>query len=104
MKTIYKYEVPIEDEFSLNLPKGSTFLSLINQRGKPVLYFLVDPEEKTIEKIDFYLAGTGNPILENIDSYEFLGTFEVHPFVFHLFSRKVISIGVNSVIRSNQQK
>ncbi len=84
MDTIYKYETPINDYFSLNIPEGAEILSYQLQGVTPCIWFKVDPA-RPIEERNFLLVGTGHPIKEKnitfIDSIQLEGG----RFVFHLF-------------------
>ncbi|PID86399.1 hypothetical protein CSB08_00235 [Candidatus Gracilibacteria bacterium] len=84
MYTVYKYEVPIEDYFSLQIPKGSEILSFQTQRSTPCIWVKVDPENTTEER-KFRFLGTGHPIEE--ENLSFIGTIKLHQggLVFHLF-------------------
>ena len=86
MKTIFKYPVPMEDEFEIMLPRGTEILSVQVQRGKPYFWALVDQDEKKSAYRKFRLAGTGHPIDWNND-YRFIGTFQLDGgnLIFHLF-------------------
>jgi len=61
MRTVYKYEVPFEDYFMLQLPKEASFLSFAEQKGNLFLWTLVDTE-KAITSYNFRLTGTGHPL------------------------------------------
>lgn len=83
---VYKYEVPLTDNFELELPAGAKLLSFQSQSGTPVLWALVDSEALK-EKRRFRLAGTGHPIEEDAERLVFIGTAQFHSgsLVFHLF-------------------
>jgi hypothetical protein len=90
MKTIFKYEFNITDEFFLTLPKDAIVLTVQTQRNVPVLWALVDPEAPT-ENRYFALRGTGHnadDLEENKDAH-YVGTFQMQggALVFHLFER-----------------
>jgi hypothetical protein len=87
MRTIYKYELNIEDMVELQLPKGAKILSVQSQNDKPVLWCLVDTEAPKENRM-FRLAGTGHEIGKEIENrIEFIGTFQIlnGAFVGHLF-------------------
>lgn len=88
MSTIWKYPVPIQDAFSLNMPQGARILSVQTQRGEPVLWAWVYPEEPLVER-RFFLVGTGHPMSDDISLFSlfYVGTFQVAAgsLVFHLF-------------------
>lgn len=84
MKRVYKYPVPIDDNFDLELPVGAEVLSAQAQHGFPFLWALVDDEVAT-EKRQFRLVGTGHPILES--GLTFIDTIQLKDggFIVHLF-------------------
>ena len=90
MLTIFKYPVPIEDHFTLELPRDAKILTVQIQKGIPQLWSMVDSETKK-ETRHFRLAGTGHPLGEDylrINNY--IGTFQMGngALVFHLFEIK----------------
>lgn len=91
MLTIFKYPVPIENHFTLGLPKNAKILTVQTQKGTPKLWAMVDSETKE-ETRHFRLAGTGHSLGEDylrINNY--IGTFQMGngALVFHLFEIKV---------------
>ncbi len=84
--TVYKYEVPLEDDFVLWLPTGAQLLSFQAQYDNPCLWALVDPDART-EKRGFRLAGTGHKIDLDPAALRFVGSaqFQGGALVFHLF-------------------
>ncbi len=90
MLTIFKYPVPIEDHFNLELPKGAKILTVKIQRENPQLWAMVDSEAKK-EKRYFRLAGTGHPLGEDyLKIIKYIATFQIENLglVFHLFEIK----------------
>lgn len=85
MQTVYKYEIPIADEFGLVLPCGAQVLSVQVQRDQPCIWALVDPQEHKKRRRLFRFAGTGHPI--SASNLLFIGTFQMDngALVFHLF-------------------
>jgi hypothetical protein len=86
MMTIYKYQFPIADSFTLLLPRGHRILSAEMQGDQPCLWALVDTDAPKVTE-NFRLIGTGHPIPE-FDNGVPLGhvaTFQMPPFVWHLF-------------------
>ncbi|MBA7548445.1 hypothetical protein ES705_40903 [subsurface metagenome] len=83
MKKIYKYPVPITDEFTLKLPEGAKILTFQAQDSKPYIWALVDPIGQ-METVSFKLFGTGH-LVGNADTLEHVGTIQIEPFVWHLF-------------------
>ncbi len=84
-QSVFKYPFQIENSFDLKLPKGAKILSAQIQDHVPCLWALVNiagPRE--VRK--FRLYGTGHPISEN--NLEHVATFQMPPFVWHLFEEK----------------
>lgn len=85
MTTIWKFQVRIEDAFTLEMPKGAKILSVQTQGNTPCLWAMVDPQAEK-QKRYFSVFGTGFPF-EIGDHLTFVGTFQIHggSLVFHLF-------------------
>jgi len=86
-KTVYKYGVEIEDEFTVHLPQGAEILTVQIQHGRPFMWALVDPSARP-ESRRFRLAGTGHPI--NNGALTYINTFQIEGgmLIFHLFEIK----------------
>lgn len=84
--TTYKYEVPLADEFALNLPLGAVIVSFQVQHDKPCIWALVDPKAQKAPR-QFRLAGTGHTLDYGKDALRPVGTIQLHggSLVFHLF-------------------
>lgn len=89
-KTIWKYSVKDDGDFTAKIPRGATYLSVQTQAGAPMMWFLVDPDAD-MEVRQFRVVGTGWAFDPN--RLSFLGTYQLHGgdfvfhFVFHLFER-----------------
>ena len=85
MLRIYKYPIPIEDDFALSLPDGAQVLDVQTQYGQPQLWALVDPEAPMRER-QFILRGTGHDIHYPLSALIHCGTFQEHggSVVFHV--------------------
>ena len=81
--TIWKYEIPIADSFSLEMPAGATILCVQTQEGEPCLWALVDESAEKVQRL-FALYSTGHTI-NDIGRTQYLGTFQRPPLVWHLF-------------------
>jgi hypothetical protein len=81
---IYKYPFSVAGEFDLQLPRGSSLLSVQVQAGTPCLWALVDADEPQASR-HFRVFGTGHPVPKFSGS--FVGTFQLEggALVFHLF-------------------
>ena len=86
LQSVFKYAFEVEDHFDLSMPKDADILSVQVQGEQPCIWALVEPGA-AIEHRHFRLVGTGHPISENIDTLEFIGTFQLRGgiLVFHLF-------------------
>jgi hypothetical protein len=87
MLKVYRYEVPIEDSFTLELPLTGRFLAFQAQGGRPQIWMLVDPEDKRTIEWEFRLIGTGHPIGEPESNLVYRGTCQMREggLVWHLF-------------------
>lgn len=85
MKAIYKYDVPVADEFKITMPCDAEILCVQVQTGIPRIWALVstDVDAPKTEKA-FLLFGTG---LEVFNEGRYVGSFQLvlHGLVFHLF-------------------
>jgi hypothetical protein len=90
MKKIYKYELDITDNQTIDIP-SDTILSVMEQNSKVVVYALVDTENVLLTTYEFGMNGTGNPINFDVDSFTFLGTVKLYDggLMFHVFYKKV---------------
>ena len=90
-KAVYKYSLPISDNFSLAMPKGAEILTVQTQHNSPNLWALVDPTFDELEMRYFFSRGTGHPIdiSENV-KLNYIGTIQMlsNNFVWHLFEMK----------------
>lgn len=87
IRKIFKYPVPKEKEFTLNLPDTCYFLKLEKQHLMPQMWFMVDPNAPYSPR-KYYLAETGEELPEVICNFPvYLGTFLVDNdnSVFHIF-------------------
>lgn len=74
MKTIYKYQLPIQEKCELELPKGAKIIRVEDVDGLFFLWAIIDTDEQDIEvrKLEFYK--TGQPIETDLSFLIFLGT------------------------------
>lgn len=87
MKTIYKYQVPVNDHFTLELPEGARILSVQVQRGRAQLWALVDPAAPPARR-DFMQYGTGHSVQPfNGRALDYIGTYQLSEgdLILHLF-------------------
>lgn len=88
IKKIYKYTIPVENSFSLELPQGAKILTVQEQHGEPQIWALVDTESPT-ETRELCVVGTGHTIVDDSPpkTLYYIGTFQLFGgnFVGHLF-------------------
>lgn len=90
MRTIWKWPLPYDVDFTLDMPKGAQILTAETQyAGSPrleamTMWALVDPEAPT-EPRRFRLGGTGGPLPD--DPGQHVGTCQLNggDLVFHVF-------------------
>ena len=87
MKTIWKFQLPIEDETSVLMPNGARILSVQMQHGIACIWVLVNPERSNVRR-HFAWRGTGHPAT-GLEEVAFVGTVQASSgsLVFHLFDR-----------------
>ena len=84
MRTIWKYEFPIQDEFTLSMKEGAEIIHVESQHGVPCLWALVDTGAPMDVRL-FAVAGTGHPA--GFIQEQHVGTFFMRSgnLVWHLF-------------------
>ena len=87
MKRIFKYELEIIEEQTIDLPLSPIFISVMAQEDQVVLYALVDDEKETRPNV-IRIVGTGNPFMD-YDECVYLGTVQQYGYVWHIFSKRV---------------
>jgi hypothetical protein len=91
MKTIWKFQIEIKDEFILMMPKDSKIIAVNPQKGLPFIWAMVDDSQKR-EIREFLLIGTGYDIgrMDNLYKFSYRGTFFINDglLVFHLFEKR----------------
>jgi hypothetical protein len=89
-KTIWKFELDIENYKKFEMPKNAEILTLQTQNKIPCLWALVDPSNDR-ETRTFEVYGTGHPIHHDMrTSRNYIGTFQLNRgrSVFHVFEYK----------------
>lgn len=86
MKTIHKFQIPIQDDFVLDLPLNAEVLCVQMQRDVPCVWVLLDTKDLATIARRFRIIGTGNPISDD-EKLRHVGTFQTEGerFVWHLF-------------------
>ena len=83
---IWKYELDIANEATLDMPEGAKVLTVQTQEGVCCIWAQVDASKPKVKR-HFSVYGTGQPLPQNPGIY--LGTFQLHggQLVFHVFER-----------------
>ena len=70
-KTIYKYDLTLDDSVSLTLPKGAKFLKVGHQDGQLRAWFEVElAAGMDLEARTFAWRGTGHIVQDNLEHLE----------------------------------
>lgn len=96
MNVIYKYELSLHDITTiLSIPANSQPLSVVEQKGKPFIYMLVDKDQLVDQTGMFfvYCFETGVAIPDSVSGKaSFIGTIALYktpldaPYVLHVFA------------------
>lgn len=83
---IFKYAIPMEEKFTLELPIHSKILSFQIQNEQPFIWVLVDPD-KNLRPRYFTLVGTGYEFDHHPDTMKYIGTIQMAngALIWHLF-------------------
>jgi len=86
MQTIRKYEIKLEDEFTVKMPACARILCVQTQNGSPKIWAIVCPGLETVER-KFKIRGTGHNDARGMENDVYVGTFQISggDLVFHLF-------------------
>ena len=87
MKTIWKYELPMQEDVYLQMPEGAEVLSVGEQHGRLCLWALVDDNACT-EGRAFSIRGTGYPA-DGVETQTHIGTVVTAggALVWHVFEQ-----------------
>lgn len=97
-QTIYKYELPIQDRVTVDLPVGAKILNVETQifgiEEKVFLWALVNPEATLLESAKFHLYGTGHPITQDGKKLNYVGTVHMKTasLVWHVFQESSLTV------------
>lgn len=78
MKTVWKYELKFEPEFTLMVPLGAKVVHVAMQGNTPCLWVLVDSDQEQTER-QILMVGTGHEVPADV---EHLGSVVVTMFRF----------------------
>ena len=89
MDKIYKYAFEVAGQFPLILPIRAEILTVQVQKGRPVIWAIVDTAEEKTEEREFRIIGTGHDISDNLKTLKYIGTFQLKEgsFIGHLFEK-----------------
>lgn len=93
MKTVYKYDLSVEDgPTDIMMPRGAQILH-VGHQGNPAavcIWVLVDMDEPTTIAKTFYVVGTGQAIPDS-SRWKHIGTVVYHPvpLVWHVFQEVI---------------
>lgn len=85
MKTIYKYEVQVDDLVCIELPKGAQIISAaenVHDRYGSLFFWAIVDTEAPLEERRLAIRGTGHPLGE---VGAFIATCRNDPFIWHVF-------------------
>jgi hypothetical protein len=82
---IWKFSVPLTDEFTISMPAGSRLLDVQTQNGEPQIWATCNPALPLVSR-SFSLRGTGHDT-NGAEGALYVGTFQLQggALVFHLF-------------------
>jgi hypothetical protein len=85
---ILKYEIPLENDFYIDMPCESRILSFQCQNDKPFIWVMVN-EGSPVKRRYFELHATGHKIkLDRLITHQYIGTIQMlsGELVWHLFN------------------
>ena len=85
-RTIWKFPLPVADDFTLDMPVGAEILTVQMQHHRPALWAIVSTDLE-LERRRFLVRGTGLPFSGEEQNY--IATWQDGGFVWHLFSAEV---------------
>jgi len=87
MKVIWKYKIPIESWFTLEMPMGAKILTFQSQGDEAYVWATVEPGREIVKRC-FAILATGQEFVESPGEY--LGTAQTHggQLIWHLFEIK----------------
>lgn len=89
MRTIHKYDLPVNDSVVLQLPEGCEILNVLKQSGPSgivQLWAIVDTEAPQVPH-KFIVRGTGHPLPLECAKATHIATVMDGPFVWHVFRK-----------------
>lgn len=100
--TVYKYQIPFCEKFSITLPRDSRVLRLDVESGVPYMWCLVAKDEKEYDEYHFLCLKTGGvlesdvPITGILDYVGMYHIFIQMELMLYVFLEKVVQSGATS--------
>ena len=92
MNAIWKFEMVLEDEPTIEMPVGARPLSVgvqkVSDGDMLVLWAHIPDTTQPMERRHFFILGTGNPIQWQVEESTFIGTVQMESFVWHVFDQR----------------
>jgi hypothetical protein len=86
MNTVWKYNIPAQDEFTLDIPSPFTPLCVQTKNGKAWLWVRIFNTNKPTAPATFFVVGAGTPTpKQEGKEVRYIGSFRHSVFVWHLF-------------------
>lgn len=85
IRTIWKYPIPMQDQFTIRLPKGAIVRHINTQYDEPQMWVEVTEDTTYFEDRNFYQIGTGHRL--DMTRLDHIGTYLMHDggLVFHVY-------------------
>ncbi len=98
--TIYKYSIPSDDYFQIELPVEAKILTIQIQHGNPQMWVLLDPSKPVVPRY-FRRSGTGHLINEPLEDLEYIGTCQgsYDHLILHLFEINKLSLVQKNILQ-----
>ncbi|MFW6219716.1 MAG: DUF7352 domain-containing protein [bacterium] len=92
IRYIWKYELNLNKEQSIKVPRNSKILSVQNQLGALCLWLefpKVSTDDDFYEYRNFMIFGTGHPIDFDDKNYDikYISTVQIDSFVWHIYEK-----------------
>ncbi len=92
MKVIHKQQLRIEDMQIIEVPVASEVFNLKQQHGLLTVWYFFDEEEKKKTTIEFRILATGQPFDLDLNKYQFMGSEQMGPYVWHVWARELTAM------------
>ena len=83
MRTIFKQQLDICDQQTIELPQGFNILHIAKQNGVPCIWYECDTDNSIVH-LDIYCFGTGYR-MDNLSPMVYIGTVQIDGFVWHYY-------------------